>query len=174
MHHSAPNKYVGYYPAKGVHLHYHFGRLQLNSLALRGINPSPSMTLSTERRECANIAISSAIACLKLVLEEPSIRDAVVGVPLYLHTNIVFAAGFLLKMQARWKVARFDIDSDMVTDIIERVISLLQDAKASDRHLTYHVARGLSSMLAKFKERARHERPQFQGHASGMLPPPAA
>ncbi|KAF2094996.1 hypothetical protein NA57DRAFT_9996, partial [Rhizodiscina lignyota] len=149
----APNKYVGFYPAKGVHLHYHFGRLQLNSLALRGITPSPAMILSSERRECANIAISSAIACLKLVLEEPSIRDAVVGVPLYLHTNIVFAAVFLLKMQARWKAARFDMDGELVTSIIERVTALLKDGKASERHLTYHVSRGLSSMLAKFKER---------------------
>jgi hypothetical protein len=175
----APNKYVGDYPAKGVELHYHFVRLQLNSLALRGIPPSSALGLSSERRECANIAIASAVSCLQMVLEESSIRDAVVGVPLYLHTNIVFAAVFLLKMQARWKAARFDMNDELIIDSIEKVIALLEQGKASERHLTYHVGRGLTSMVTKYKERlVRHqEQMQFSNglkRENGMLLPPGS
>lgn len=149
----APNKFIGIYPAKGVDLHYHFARLQLNALVLRGVEPSPSMILSNEIRECANMAIASATACLKMVLEEPSIRDAVIGIPLYLHTNIVFAAVFLLKMQARWRAAQFEQQDERLTlDLVERIVMLLRTGKASGRHLTYHIARGLNSMLEKFKE----------------------
>lgn len=153
-------------------------RLQLNSLALRGIPPSAALDLSSERRECANIAIASAISCLQMVLEEPSIRDAIVGVPLYLHTNIVFAAVFLLKMQARWKAARFEMDEDMIIHLIDRVIVLLENGNASERHLTYHVAKGLSSMVTKYKDRLiRHQEHHQYGSVmkseNGLLVPTA-
>jgi hypothetical protein len=131
-----------------VGLHYHFGKLQLNSLALRGIQNTQD--LSTDRREFANIAISCAMTILRLVAEEPDIKAALVGVPLYLHTMVTFAAVFLLKVQQKWKTVRLGTDSGLIKDLVGQVIQLLNGAKASDRHLSYHIARGLGRMLDRF------------------------
>ncbi|KAJ5937412.1 hypothetical protein N7454_004712 [Penicillium verhagenii] len=96
------SRYVGRYPYKAVDMHYNFSRLQLNSVALRTYHSSTSSkAMSPERRKRANIAIESAIATLKVVLDEPDIQLALVGVPLYLHSMITFAAVFLLKIAAK-------------------------------------------------------------------------
>lgn len=90
-----------------------------------------------------------------MVLEEPSIREAVIGVPLYLHTNIVFAAVFLIKVLSRWKAARFEQQDDALTiNLVERVVALLRSGKASERHLTFHIAKGLSVMLTKISSQS--------------------
>jgi hypothetical protein len=97
------------------------------------------------------VAINSAIGTLQTVLQEPDIKNGLVGVPLYLHTMITFAAVFLLKVHIRWK-AEFgsEDESRRIQDLITRIITLLKDAKASDRHLTKHIGSGLSKMLARF------------------------
>lgn len=61
----------------------YFAKLQLNSLAVRGINVFHDR-LSTERKEFANMAISAAASILTFVLEEEDMRRALVGMPLYL------------------------------------------------------------------------------------------
>jgi len=144
---SAPNPYISNYPAKGVLLHYHFAKLQLNSLTLRGFQELNSQDLSAARREYANLAISSAISILRLVVGEPDIRNGLVGVPLYLHTMITYAAVFLLKVQQKWKSLRLGTDSILIRDLVEQIINLLKSVKAGERHLTYHIANGLSRML---------------------------
>lgn len=129
------------------------------------------MVLSSERRECANIAIASATACLKIVLEEPSIREAVIGVPLYLHTNIVFAAVFLMKMLVRWRAAHFEQqDPALTVDLVGQIITLLQDGKASERHLAFHIAKGLSTMLGKIKEQSLHNESQYAASNTNHSP----
>jgi hypothetical protein len=83
----ALNPYISDYPAKGISLHLHFGKLQLNALSLRGFQQS-SASLSTSRRDYANLAVSSAVSILDLVINVPDIRNGLVGVPLYLHTMV--------------------------------------------------------------------------------------
>jgi hypothetical protein len=133
-------------------MHWNFGKLQLNALALRGLSPHQAHLLSEQRREFANLAIANAANNLQFILEDPSIRTSIIGVPLYLHTMITCAAVFMLKVQLRWKSARLSIDLAVTLNLIERVIEMLSMAKASDRHITYHIARGLSKMLHKFKK----------------------
>ena len=103
-----------------------------------------------DRREAANIAISSAMACLNMVLEEPDIRDAIVGVPIFTHTMVTFSAVFLLKVAVNWNSAYLSIDGRQVRRLVERVIELLNCVSAGDRHLTRHIARGLGKMLDRF------------------------
>jgi hypothetical protein len=86
---------------------------------------------------------------LQLVINEPDIRDALIGVPLYLHTMITYAAVFLLKVQQRWKAVRLGTDSILIRDMVDHVIKLLNESRASDRHLSYHIASGLSKMLER-------------------------
>lgn len=144
---SAPNPFVSNYPAKGIPLHYNFGRLQLNSLSLRGIQDLTSQELSSARREHANSAISSAMAILQQVISQPEIRDGLNGVPLYLHTMITYAVAFLLKVQRKCKTLRLGTDSILIRDLVEQVIKLLNNVRANERHLAYHIANGLSKML---------------------------
>lgn len=145
----APNPYIGNYPSKGVSLHYHFAKLQLNSLSLRGLKQDHE-NFSTDRREFASIATSSAVMILRMTLEEPDIKGAIVGVPLYLHTMITYATVFLLKVQQKWSGAQIGIDLIQIQDLVSRIINLLQGAEASQRHLTYHIAKGLGKMLGRF------------------------
>ncbi|KAJ5308015.1 hypothetical protein N7476_008671 [Penicillium atrosanguineum] len=147
---SGDSSYVRTYPSKGVVLHYHFAKFQLNSLSLRGLSPSNTPVFSMDRRESANIAISSAMACLNMVLEEPDIRDAIVGVPIFTHTMVTFSAVFLLKVAINWNSAYLSINARQVRRLVERVIELMNCVSAGERHLTRHIARGLGKMLERF------------------------
>ncbi|OQE29552.1 hypothetical protein PENSTE_c002G03096 [Penicillium steckii] len=163
----AGSRHVGAYPYKAVYMHYHFSRLQLNSVALRTYHSSTSSrSMSPERRKRANIAIESAIATLQVVLEERDIQRALVGVPLYLHSMITFAAVFLLKIAAKTcsngsntqsnSIASASLLVDigyvriLVGQIVEMMVSCSQ--RASERHLSHHIARGLRKMLTGLEE----------------------
>ncbi|KAJ5988931.1 hypothetical protein N7481_004141 [Penicillium waksmanii] len=147
---SGDSSYVRTYPSKGVVLHYHFAKFQLNSLSLRALSPSNTPVFSMDRKESANIAISSAMACLNMVLEEPDIRDAIVGVPIFTHTMVTFSAVFLLKVAINWNSAYLSINARQVRRLVERVIELMNCVSAGERHLTRHIARGLGKMLERF------------------------
>jgi hypothetical protein len=86
---------------------------------------------------------------LQLVINEPDIRDGLNGVPLYLHTMITYASVFLLKVQQQWKAIRLVTDSFLTRDTVGHIIKLLNEVRASDRHLSYHIARGLTKMLER-------------------------
>jgi hypothetical protein len=103
-----------------------------------------------DRKECANAAISAAMSCLNMVLEEQDVRDAIVGVPIFTHTMVTFSAVFLLKVAVNWNSAYLNIDGRQVRHTVERVIDLMNCVSAGDRHLTRHIARGLSKMLDRF------------------------
>lgn len=89
------------------------------------------------------------MSILQLVIDEPDIRDALIGVPLYLHTMITYAAVFLLKVQQQWKAARLGTDSVLIRENVDQVIKLFNKEGASERHLSYHIARGLTKMLGR-------------------------
>ncbi|KAL3472675.1 hypothetical protein BJX99DRAFT_212727 [Aspergillus californicus] len=166
----AGSRFVGAYPYKAVYLHYNFSRLQLNSVALRTYHSSNSTRpMSVERQKRANLAIESAIGTLMVVLDEPDIQRALVGVPLYLHSMITFAAVFLLKIAAKGcsnivsgsqsqqnsiASAGLHIDVSYVRALVGRIIELMVSCskRASERHLSHHIARGLKKMLTGLEE----------------------
>jgi hypothetical protein len=161
---------VGDYPFKAVALHFHFSRLTLNSLALRTYHSATSFRpLSAERKKFAEIAITSATSVLRVVLDEPDIQKSLVGVPLFLHSMITFSAVFLLKIavkvhpscvnipssqQNSLAAAGLRIDVPYVLDIIEKIVDLMISIseKASERHVSHHIARGLGKMMEGFRE----------------------
>ncbi|KAM3433899.1 hypothetical protein NHJ13734_006239 [Beauveria thailandica] len=147
-----PNKYVSQYPAKGVFLHYHFARLLLFSICLRGLRPSGVYAMSPERRQFVNKAISSATAALDLILNDPDMRASIIGVPLYLLTTMAYACLFLIKCQAQWKSANLNISYEEVVPLIEGAIAVLNATKPCVRHVAHYLGNGLGSMLEKFKE----------------------
>lgn len=152
-----PNEYISQYPAKGVYLHYHFARLLLFSICLRGIRPTAQYSMSQERRQFVNLAISSASSALELILNDNDMRRAVIGVPLYLLTTMAYAALFLMKCQSQWSSANLDITHDGVLHLIEGTVTLLEETKSCVRHVAHYIGRGLRGMLDKFKERTKTE-----------------
>ncbi|KAH8703949.1 putative fungal-specific transcription factor [Talaromyces proteolyticus] len=164
------NAFVGDYPFKAVALHYHFSRLTLNSLALRTYHSANSFRpLSAERKKYAEIAIDSAMSTLQTVLDEPDIQRSLVGVPLFLHSMITFAAVFLLKIAVKvhpscvnasvsqrnsLAAAALRINVSSVLRTIEKIVDLMISIseKASERHLSHHIARGLGKMMEGFRE----------------------
>lgn len=147
---AAPNQYIETYPAKGCTLHLNFAKLQLNAICLRGLS---HLAPHDPRREFINMAIDNATTCLSFVLDEPDMRNAIVGVPLYLSTTITFSTVFLMKVHTNWRSAHLNTNFGLIVELVERIIKLLGEAKASDRHVSTHTARGLAHMLKRFKER---------------------
>jgi hypothetical protein len=165
----AGNPYVGAYPYKAVYLHFHFSRLTLNSLALRTYHSVPSVrTMSPARKKHAEIAISSAMSTLRVVLDEPDIQRSLVGIPLYLHSMITFAAVFLLKIAVKGHpgelpsshnrqnsiaLANLHIDIPLVRELVEDIVGLMLSIseQANERHVSHHIARGLGKMLDGFR-----------------------
>ncbi|KAF2083188.1 hypothetical protein K490DRAFT_21827, partial [Saccharata proteae CBS 121410] len=150
----ATNPHIQTYPAKGCTLHASFAKLQVNCLCLRGIT---SLSVHDPRRAFINEAVENATTCLSFVLDEPDIRNAIVGVPLYLSTTITYSSVFLMKAHLNWPSAQLNTNFGLIVELIERIIRLLGENRASDRHVAIHTARGLSQMLRKFKEREAKE-----------------
>ncbi|KAF1731876.1 Transcriptional activator of proteases prtT [Beauveria bassiana] len=135
-----------------VFLHYHFARLLLFSICLRGLRPSGVYAMSPERRQFVNKAISSATAALDLILNDPDMRASIIGVPLYLLTTMAYACLFLMKCQAQWKSANLNISYEEVVPLIEGAIAVLNATRPCVRHVAHYLGNGLGSMLGKFKE----------------------
>jgi hypothetical protein len=161
---------LGSYPSKGIVLYYHFARFQLNSLALRAL-PAPSArsseSLSYDRREAANIAISAATSTLTLIFEEPDLRRALPGVPIFTHAMVAFCVTFLLKMAKTWGgVAQaaspewttepvglgLNFNIGQVLSLSRRSANLLAKVAESlnEKHLTRHIVAGIRDLLKHF------------------------
>jgi hypothetical protein len=167
---------LGSYPSKALVLYYHFARFQLNSLALRGINPSGVTSssgvgsrhpLSLEHREAVNAAIAAATSTLTLVLEDDDLRRAFPGVPIFTYTMVAFCATFLLKMAATWGKSSTQFGLEYGEDTItiglavntRHIVSLVQRSadvlanvamSLNERHLAKHIATGMLEMLQQF------------------------
>lgn len=171
-HRLAPNLYVATYPAKGVDLHHYFGKLQVSSLSLRGIQRGALHDLSPQRRELANTAISCAQSILRMSLDDPDVRNSVVGVPIYLHTMIAYSSVFLLKARQKSETYNLAADPQLILDLVTRIIELLFDARAGERHLSGHIATGLKKMLDRMTSRDSSQKPgepQLQEPGSDYL-----
>lgn len=153
-----------------MNLNYNFSRLTLNSTALRTYHCGTSFRpLSAARKKHAEVAIKSAIATLTVVLDVPEVQESLVGTQLFLHSMITFAAVFLLKIAVKvhpncvigpgrqrnsLAAAGLDIDIPYVLEVIEKIVKIMLSAseKASERHVSHHIARGLGKMLEGFRE----------------------
>ncbi|KAJ0268902.1 hypothetical protein COL940_012943 [Colletotrichum noveboracense] len=146
-----PSPFIGQFTNKGVILYSYFAKLQINSLAIRGVSIN-SDRLSTERKEFANMAISAASSILTLVQEEDDLRRALVGTPLYVHTMITFASVFLMKVAAKWgSIMGLNIEYDNVSRLLDKMIAVLKKAVTSEKHMLKHIGQGLEKMLQRMR-----------------------
>lgn len=137
---------------RSVDLHYHFSNLVLNSLVLRGRPLDKLSELPASLRPLALNAVEAAHAILQHFLDEPRYREEIVGMPLYLHSMIAFAAVFLIKLSPRWHGIGITIDAAHRTiPLVEEVIKLLQGCKAGANHMIYSMAKGFERMLRQLR-----------------------
>lgn len=106
-----------------------------------------------ERKEAANIAISSAISTLNMLLHEPAIRGSIVGAQLFTHTMVAFCAVFLLKVAWLWDSVFLSINKQQVEELVQSLVDVMSNVSAGEKHLTYHIANGLTKMLDRFRNR---------------------
>ncbi|CEL09665.1 hypothetical protein ASPCAL12798 [Aspergillus calidoustus] len=164
-----PNPFIGSFPHRGIVLYTYFAKLQINSLSVRGISVL-SGRLSADRKEIANMAVSSAVNILTMLVDEEDMRRSLVGTPLYVHTIIAVASAFLLKVATKWnRLMALNIEYAFVSRLIEKMVDLLKNAVTSERHLLKHIARGLEEMLNRLKSRSDAELLASQARPVGPL-----
>lgn len=145
------DKFIGNYPAKGVMLHHGFSELVLNSLALRGRQLENLEHLPLALRPLASRAIDAAHFILSFTMDEPAYRESLVGIPLYLHSMIAFAAVFLIKIAHKWHAIGVNINPDTQTKpLIEGMIQTLRACKAGANHMVYSMASGFERLLKQW------------------------
>ena len=74
------------------------------------------------------------------------------GIPLFKHTMITFAAVFLLKVAWKWS-SYLNIDPVHVLNLVQEVVNLMRSTNLNRRHLVYHIANGLAENVEKFRRR---------------------
>lgn len=103
---------------------------------------------------------------LTLILDDPDMRRAVIGVPLYLLTAITYACLFLMKVQSQWKQAEFNITYGRVVQLVEGTIAMLNNGRQCIRHVTHYIGIGLNGILQKLQERESQKQQQSIGDMS--------
>lgn len=88
---------------KGIVLYYHFSKLQLNGLPLHRVTATTTQSINPSIKEFINHATTAALNIINFILEDPALRRALVGTPLYVHTMLTFACVFLFKLATKWK-----------------------------------------------------------------------
>jgi hypothetical protein len=153
------NKFIGTFPPQGNVLYYQFAKLQLNVLAIRYMSSSRTddrNLLDLRKKEFVNIAATAAFNILDLLLEDPWMRKALVGVPLFVHTMLTFACLFLFKLGTQWNRfflgVGFAMDLNSLCHLIGRVVHCIRTSTAGERHIVHHIAVGLDKMIAKCRE----------------------
>lgn len=144
------------YLRQGVQLHYHFSKLVLNSLVLRGRPLDKISELPGSLRPLALKAIEAAHEILQHFVSEPGYREQIAGMPLYLHSMIAFAVVFLMKMSRRWHLMGITVSAaDRTIPLIEEIVRLLQGCQAGANHMVFKMAKGFERMLRQLKANDR-------------------
>lgn len=115
-------------------------------------------TPSVQVKEYAEMAVSSAREVLQLVLDRDDLRNGLVGMPIYFHGMINFAAVFLLKIARSTFLGLTSIATFDVVSLVQRVIDELQGRCAGRQHLVYRLSNGLEGMMKKMGLSAANSR----------------
>ncbi|KAF5529808.1 Zn 2cys6 transcription factor [Fusarium mexicanum] len=145
------NAHVGWFPRDGAILHYHFARLHLCSYIFRGMSPESLAIASIQVKDYAALAFTSATAVLDIVIEREDMRMALVGMPVYFHGMITFAAVFLVKATRSDFWGLTPTHAPKTLELVERYIQELRQHSAARQHLVYHLSTGLESMVIASK-----------------------
>lgn len=114
------------------------------------MSPESAATASDQVKEYATLAVSSATSVLELVLEREDLNKALVGMPIYFHYMITFAAVFLINAASTNFSGLTMVDSIKVLDLLQRCVYELRSKNAAQQHFVYHLGNGLEHMISRF------------------------
>jgi len=98
-------------------------------------------------QEFGRTAVTSAAAVLSLAVERDDLRSALVGMPIYYHAMINFAAVFLIKAAKIGFPDSTAVNAPAVLSQVNDCVRELRAQKASSQHLVYHLANGLEGYM---------------------------
>ncbi|KAI1345270.1 hypothetical protein F5Y15DRAFT_22552 [Xylariaceae sp. FL0016] len=136
------HQHIGEFPRKGVLLHYHFAKLHLYSHVFRGLKSAP---IPAYFLDAAAQAVSAATSIINLLITDPLIQTALVGMPSYMHSMTAFACMFLAK-SATIHGAEL-IERDVVISLTSSLIQLYRASPVSKWHLVNMMANGLDKLV---------------------------
>lgn len=119
-------------------------KLHLHSHVFRGLKGTavPAYFLDS-----AAAAVSAAISTIDVVLNDPDIRSALVGIPHYIHSMIAFACVFLLKVAVQYSGQY--VEDAVIFDLTTRAVQQFRATPVGKWHLVHMMAEGLEKMIAK-------------------------
>lgn len=168
------NPYVGNYPKKGVGLHYHFAKLYLTSMALRGIGKADfkPANIALDIEEITNMAVLSATSILKVVIHDAEIQGHLNGLPTYFDVMIAFAAVFVMKISTKYSTS-VKVDISELRILVTELVTTLEEVTSSmhPRHLLVSVAKGTRALLSECYSETQSV--SYQQNANNALPQPA-
>ncbi|CAH0044505.1 unnamed protein product [Clonostachys solani] len=137
----------GTFPRKGCVFHYQFAKLYLLSHVFHGLGCSP---IPSEFLEAAHGATAAAMAILNIIITEPVVREALVGLPSYVQSMIGFACMFLMKLITNH--GNQLVDRYQFIDLLSRLVATYQATAVNSWHLVHHMGDGLERMLRALRQ----------------------
>ncbi|KAE8382748.1 hypothetical protein BDV26DRAFT_288305 [Aspergillus bertholletiae] len=138
------NAYIGDFPRKGLELHYRFGKLYLGHQVFKGLHGKP---VPMHFVSAANMAHDAAIGIYEMILNDPQLKDSLVGMPHYFHIMIAFAGHLLLEICHNHHEQLSIILHDEL-HLINAVLHLFRNQHCIPQHPIRRMAPGLSRKLS--------------------------
>lgn len=90
------------------------------------------------------------MAILNIIITEPVVREALVGLPCYVQSMIGFACMFLMKLITNY--GNQLVDRNEFIDILSRLVAAYQVTPVNSWHLVHHMGNGLERMLRALRQ----------------------
>ncbi|RMJ10920.1 hypothetical protein CDV36_009417 [Fusarium kuroshium] len=137
----------GAFPRKGALFHFHFAKLYLFSHVFRGLQAS---AVPPAFLEAAHGAASAAVSILNMIILDPDVRAALVGLPGYVQSMIGFACMFLGKLTTMHGDEM--VERSLVIDLLSRLVTVYRMTPVAKWHLVHLMANGLERMLTMLQQ----------------------
>lgn len=95
--------------------------------------------------ENAIAAVAAATSVVEMLLDDPDVRDGLVGVPHYIHSMIAFACVFLLRVSIQHK-GQYTND-ETINDLTTKAAQQFRSTAVGKHHLVHLMAEGLEKMI---------------------------
>ncbi|KAI8933494.1 hypothetical protein NX059_009232 [Plenodomus lindquistii] len=133
---------LGEFPTRAANLHHHIAKLHLHSHVFRGMKGN---VIPPHFADSAAAAVEAAVSTVDVVLNDPHVRNALAGIPHYIHSMIAFACVFLLKVAKQYS-GRY-VEDAVVFDLTTRAVEQFRATPVGKWHLAHMIAEGLEKMI---------------------------
>ncbi|KAF4120048.1 Fungal trans [Geosmithia morbida] len=151
----ARHNHIGGFPRNGVLLHYHFATLHLHAQVFQGADAKAvaATTIAGPVRDSAVAAVTAATAIVEMLITNPEMRPALVGMPSYMHAMTGYACMFLARLATQPHLDDV-VQTSVVVGLVKRLIALYRSAPVGRWHLVKLMGDGLDKIIAKLQDTA--------------------